>query len=107
MRKAQALRGALHFRLCRGSKTSGATFLSWAKLDVTMLVISQDPEHQDLSYVYSGSVDRFRPPVTGGLQACLLRTDKRRSGSPSALGVGWSPLRLRGRSGKKDGTLLS
>ena len=34
-------------------------------LDVTMLVFFQSPEHQDLAYVYSGSVGRFRSACCG------------------------------------------
>ena len=52
-----------------------------------MLVISRDLEHQDLSYVYSSSVDRFRSACYGRPASHRRGTcarSKRRSGSPSA-----------------------
>ena len=48
-----------------GSKTSDAERLPEAQRDVTMLVIFWDPEHKVLTYVYSGSVVRFRSACCG------------------------------------------
>ena len=64
----QALRGGSAFPTSQGSRTSGPVFLSGVMSGVTMLVISRDLEHQDLSYVYSGSVDRLLR------EACLAQT---------------------------------
>ena len=96
--EGQALREALHFRPHRGQgrlklnaslrhdETSLCSYPLWC------------PEHQDLSFVYSGSVDRFRFAQAweashrrGKCQLCAR--SKRRSGSPSALGVGRNPSR--------------
>ena len=44
---------------------SEAERLPEARQGVTTLAISREPEHQDLSYVYSGSVGRFRSACHG------------------------------------------
>ena len=67
-----------------------ARHLSGVRPGVTMLAISRDPEHQALTYVYSGSVGRFRSacygrPASHRLVTCqLCARSKRRIGSPSA-----------------------
>ena len=61
----QALREALHFRPRWGRRRPKQdTSLGW-RLDVTVLVIPRDPEHQVLTYVFSGSVVRFRSACCG------------------------------------------
>ena len=49
----------------QGSKTSEAGHLSGWGLDVTTLVIFSDPDHNVLTYVYSGSEVRFRSAYCG------------------------------------------
>ena len=48
-----------------GSRTSDAQRLSEVERDVTVLVIPRGLEDQDLTYVYSGSEDRFRSACYG------------------------------------------
>ena len=78
---------------------SEAGRLREARRDVTMLVILWGPEHQDLSYVYSGSVDRFRSachgrPASHRRGTCQLRTkEKRQSGGPVGIPCGATQIR--------------
>ena len=73
----QALREALLSDFT-GSKTSDAERLPEARRDVTMLAILRDPEHKVLTYVYSGSVVRFR-------SACYGRPVSQHSGRVSCV----------------------
>ena len=59
------LAGGTAFPTSQGSKTSEAERLPEAQRDVTVLVIPLGPEHQVLTYVYSGSVVRFRSACCG------------------------------------------
>ena len=54
------LAGGTAFPTSQGTKTSEAARLPEARRDVTMLVIPRNPEHQELTYVYSDSVVRIR-----------------------------------------------
>ena len=89
-REGQALRRGAAIPTSQGLRTSGPVFLSGVMSGVTMLVISRDLEHQDLSYVYSGSVGFFRSacygrPASHRRGTCqLCARSKRRSGSLSA-----------------------
>ena len=47
------------------SKASGAKHLSGVRPGVTVLMIPRDPEHQALTNVYSGSVDRSKSACHG------------------------------------------
>ena len=64
-RQKSRLCGRHCFSDLAGSKTSEAERLLEARHDVTVLVIPRGPEHQDLTYVYSGSVVRFRSACCG------------------------------------------
>ena len=64
MRKAQALQGHCISDLAGVEDVWSRTPLG-VRPGVAMLVIQRCPEHQDLSYVYSGSVGRFRPACYG------------------------------------------
>ena len=59
------LAGGTALRTSQGSKTSEAGRSPEARRDVTMLMFPRCPEHQVLSYVYSGSVVRFRSSCHG------------------------------------------
>ena len=59
------LAGGTAFPTLQGSKTSEAARLPEARRDVTMLVIPLNPEHQELTYVYSDSVVRIRSDCYG------------------------------------------
>ena len=87
----QALWEAPHFR--PGSKTSGAERLPEARRDVTMPVTPRGPEHKVLTYVYSGSVVRFR-------SACYGRPDPYAVAHPSLAGNGIWEVRVRQGSRK-------
>ena len=65
--------GGTAFPTLQGSKTSDAERLLEARRDVTMLAIFWDPEHKVLTYVYSGSVVRFRSAFCGrsGRVSCV------------------------------------
>ena len=63
-REEQVLREVLHFRPRRGRRRLKLN-VSEARQDITMLVISWGPEHQDLTYVYSGSAVRIRSACYG------------------------------------------
>ena len=60
MTERRAVLAGAAFPTLQGSKTSEAGRLTEARRYVAVLVIPQGPEHQDLTYVYSGSVDRSR-----------------------------------------------
>ena len=70
-RGEQALRGGTTIPTSHGSKTSEAERLPEARQDVTMLVIPRGPEHQALTYVYSGSAGPFQVRLLR--QACLAQ----------------------------------
>ena len=72
-KSSMSLAGGTAVPTSQGSKTSEAERLPEARQDVTVLVIPRSPEHQDLSYVYSGSVDRFRSACYGRLASQTCR----------------------------------
>ena len=105
------LAGGTAFPTLQGLKTSDAERLPEARRDVSMLVISWCLEHHDLSFVHSGSADRFRSacygrPASHRLGTCqLCARSKRRSGSPSVTRRVAESLKVRVRSGSRKAPL--